>query len=176
MSSISNINAAGVRSVIANMTLNVPALAINAAGAATVKTTNAIEYSVGGIGKSKAALSAQSIAVTHDFQGTAVAKGFKAYAQPAGTRAIYVLSVNAAGTVAVSQGTYVGQRLPKPGDLSVTMDGTGFVPAEPKGYTAFGAIVISLANAATFTPGTTALDAANVSATFYDISVLPEEL
>lgn len=176
MSSISHINAAGVRSVITNMTLSAAVLAINAAGAATVKTTGAIVYSVGGIAKSKTALSAQSIAVTHDFQGTAVAKGFKAYAQPAGTRVVYVLSVNAAGTVAVSQGTYAGQRMPKPGDLSITLDGTGYVPAEPKGYTAFGAIVIDLSQAATFTPGTTALDAAGVTATFYDVSVLPEVL
>ena len=176
MSSIRNINAVGVRSVLLNFCTSVAVLAINAATAATVKTTSAINYTVNGIAKTRAALAAQSIAVTHDAFGTAVAKGFAAYAQPAGTRVVYVLSANAAGAVAVSQGTYLGQRMPKRGDLSVTLDGTGGVPIEPDGYTAFGAIVINLAAAATFTPGTTALDAVGVTATFYDVSVLPEVL
>lgn len=176
MSQINLISDGGLRKVLMNMCLNAPVLAINAAGAATVKTTGAIDCSFDGIVKSKAALSAQSIAVTHDFMGKPVASGFAAYAQPAGTRVVYVLSVNAAGNVAVSQGTYLGQRLPKRGDLSVTYDGTGDVPMEPDGYTAFGAIVINLAGAATFTPGTTALDATNVTATFYDVAILPDTL
>lgn len=176
MSSISNINAAGVRNVLLNLCLVAVGLAINAAGAATLKTANAISYSVNGRAKTKAALAAQSFAVTHDAFGSTVAKGFKAYAQPAGTRVVYVLSADSAGAIAVSQGTYVGQRMPKPGDLSVTIDGTGAVPIEPAGYTAFGAVVIDLSAAATFTPGTTALDAAGVTATFIDISVLPETL
>lgn len=176
MSSLNQINAAGVRNVVANMTHNAPALDINAAGAATVKTTNAIVSSFNGIMKSRAALTAQSIAVTHDAFGSTVAVGFPAYEQPAGTRAVYVLSANAAGTVAVSQGTYAGQVLPHPRDLSVVLTGTGSVPVEPPGYTAFGAIVIDLAGAATFEPGTTLLDAANVTATFHDISVLPDQL
>ena len=176
MSSIRNVNAVGVRSVLLNMCTSVALLAISGAAAATVKTTSAINYTINGIAKIKAALTTQSIAVTHDAFGVPVAKGFAAYAQPAGTRVVYVLSANAAGTVAVSQGTYLGQRMPKRGDLSVTLDGTGGVPLEPYGFTAFGAIVINLAVAATFTPGTTALDAAGVTATFYDVSVLPEVL
>lgn len=176
MSAINTINSGAVRKVIGNMTHSAPILAINAGGAATVKTTGAIVSSFDGIMKSKAALSAQSIAVTHDFNGKPVASGFPAYAQPAGTRVVYVLSVNAAGNVAVSQGTYAGQRIAHRTDKSLLFDGTGDVPAEPDGYTAFGAIVINLAGAATFTPGTTALDATNVTATFYDIAVLPDSL
>lgn len=176
MSKISSIPSGDVRKALTNMCLSAAVLAINAASAATVKTTGAIVYTIDGIARTKAALAAQSIAVTHDFQGKPVATGFPAYAQPAGTRVIYVLSANAAGTVAVSQGTHLGQTLPKKADLSVILTGTGGVPDEPAGYTAFGAIVVNLSAAATFTPGTTALDAANVVATYYDISILPDTL
>lgn len=176
MSSISDIQHAGIRNVLSNMTLSAPILAINAASAATVKTTSPIVASFAGVSKSKAALAAQSIAVTHDAFGAAVASGYAAYVQPASTRVVYVLSVNAAGAVAVSQGTYAGQVLTTTRDLSKVLNGTGGVPLEPVGYTAFGAIVVTTGGAVTFTPGTTALDAAGVTAAYTDISILPASL
>ena len=176
MSSITQINDAAARKVHDSRCFTKGILAINLGGAATVKTTNALTYSVGGIMYSKAALSAQSIAVTHDTYGNPVATGIAAYVQPVLKTVIYVISVNAAGTVAVSQGTYAGQTVTFPNDLTRVEVGTGGVPVEPAGYTAIGAFKVALANAATFTPGTTALDATDVTVTYYDLTVLPASL
>ena len=43
----------------------------------------------------------------------------------------------------------------------------------PEGYTPIGIIKIAPTVAATFDPGTTALDAANVNATYFNVSTLP---
>lgn len=176
MSSLNTILSADVRKVLANRCLTKATLAINAGSAATIKTTGATTFTVDGVMYSKAALSAQSIAPTHDAFGNLVAAGVAAYVQPVGTTVFYVVSVNAAGTVAVSQGSYTGQVQTFPNDLSKIWTGTGAIPVEPAGYTAIGVIKIAPTVAATFTPGTTALDAANVNATYYDIDVLPATL
>ena len=176
MSSISQIVSAEVRKVLANRCLTKATLAINAGSAATIRTTGATIYSVEGVLYSKAALSAQSIAPTHDCFGNLVAAGIAAYVQPVLTTVFYVVSVNAAGTVAVSQGSYSGQTQVFPGDLSKIYTGTGAMPVEPAGYTAIGVIKVAPTVAATFTPGTTALDATNVNATYFDIDILPTTL
>lgn len=176
MSSLSQIVSAEVRKVLANRCLTKATLAINAGGAATVKTTGATTYSVDGVLYSKAALAAQSIAPTHDAFGNLVAAGIAAYVQPVNTTVFYVVSVNAAGTVAVSQGSYLGQTQAFPNDLSKIWTGTGAIPVEPAGYTAIGVIKVAPTVAATFTPGTTLLDAANVNATYFDVDILPATL
>ena len=176
MSSIVNIVSADVRKVLANRCLTKATLAINAAAAATIRTTGATTYTVNGVMYSRDAISAQSIAVTHDCFGNLVAAGVAAYVQPTLTTVFYVISVNAAGTVAVSQGSYAGQPQTFANDLSKIYTGNGEIPAEPAGYTAIGVIKVAPTVAATFTPGTTALDATNVNATYFDIDVLPATL
>lgn len=176
MSSLNSIVSAEVRKVLANRCLTKATLAINAGGAATVKTTGATTYSVDGVLYSKAALSAQSIAVTHDCFGSPVAAGVAAYVQPTNTTVFYVLSLNAAGTVAVSQGSYVGQTQTFANDLGKIYTGTGAMPVEPAGYTAIGVIKVAPTSAVTFTPGTTVLDVANLNATYYDVDILPATL
>jgi hypothetical protein len=173
MSSLSNIQSAAVSKVLSNFCSSRIALAINAGGAATVKNTGAIIYAIDGVLHTKAALAAQSIAVTHGFEGKLVAAGPAAYVQPAGTTVLYVLALNAGGDVAVVQGTYLGQTITYPADLTKIVTGNGLIPTEPDGYTAVGVIKVATANAATFTPGTTALDAADVTATYYNVAVLP---
>lgn len=175
MSELSTILNADIREALGSMVFNKPVLAINAAAAATVKTTNAITYSVDGIMLSKAALAAQSIAVTHDCFGNLVANGVAAYAQPTGTTVYYLLSLDASGNVLVSQGSYAGQSLVFANDLTRVNVGTGAIPVEPKSVncTAVGLIKVVTAGGATFTPGTTALDAANVTVTYYDINMVP---
>ena len=96
--------------------------------------------------------------------------------QPVLTTAYYVIALDAAGTVAVVQGSYAGQAITFANDLSKVLIGTGAIPDEPAGYTAIGVIKVALAGAATFTPGTTALDAANVTATYFDVAILPATL
>lgn len=176
MSSLFNILSADVRKVLANRCLTKATLAIDTGGAATIRTTGATIYSVNGVLYSKAALSAQSMAVTHDCFGNLVAVGVAAYVQPTNTTVFYVISVNAAGTVAVSQGCYAGQTLTFANDLSKIYTGIGDIPTEPAGYTAIGVIKVAPTAAVTFTPGTTALDVANLNATYFDIDVLPVSL
>lgn len=176
MSSLANIQSAIVAKALGNRCLSKITLAINAASAATVKSTGATIFSILGVLYTKAALAAQSIAVTHGFEGNLVAAGPAAYVQPAETTVIYVLALNAAGTVAVVQGTYDGQSVTYPADLSKIITGNGAVPTEPDGYTAIGALKVETAAATTFTPGTTLLDAAGVTVTYFDIAALPATL
>lgn len=176
MSRISALASASLRQVLGNRCHTKATLAINAGGAATVKTTGATIYSVGGVLYTKAALAAQSIAVTHRLDGSAVTTAEPAYVQPAETTVIYVVALNAGGTVAVVQGSYAGQAVKFRPDLTKIMTGDGDIPDEPAGYTAIGAIKVTTAAATTFTPGTTLLDAAGITATYFDVSVLPESL
>jgi hypothetical protein len=173
MASVNPIISADVRNALLNRCLTKSSLAINAASAATVKTTGPTTYTVNGIQYSKASLAAQSIAPTHDAYGNLVAAGVAAYVQPTNTTVYYLVSVNAAGTVAVSQGSYAGQAQAFVGDLSRVNIGNGLIPVEPAGYTAIGVIKVAPTSAVTFTPGTTLLDAANVNATYADVDILP---
>lgn len=147
-------------------------LAINAASAATVKTTGAVIYSVDGVMYTKAALSAQSIAITHDQFGrdVTVQPSLAAYVQPISSTVYYLLGLNAAGTVCTVQGGYSGQ--------SITLNGQAFVsdgsmPALPVGYAPIGVVKIATNGSTTFTAGTTLLDAAGVTATYFNVSTLP---
>lgn len=146
-------------------------LAINAASAATVKTTGAVIYSVDGVMYSKAALSAQSIAITHDQLGrdVSVQPSWAAYVQPQNTTVYYLLGVNAAGTICTVQGGYAGQSLTLNNQPWVS---DGSMPALPVGYAPIGVIKVAT-GAVTFTPATTALDAASVTATYFNVSTLP---
>lgn len=169
MTTLAKITDGGLRRAIGDLCYSKATLAINLAGAATIKSTGAITYTVDGIFYSKAALSAQSIAVTHNLFGFA-ASGPAAYVQPANSTVIYVVALNAAGTVAVVQGGYNGQSVTLPG--GVVMVSKGEVPEVPVGYTPIGTLKV-VTGATTFTPGTTLLDAANVTVTYTDVSLLP---
>jgi hypothetical protein len=162
-------------------------LAINAASAATVKTTGAIVNAVDGIIRSKAALSAQALSALAAADLPSSGSGYVQpagitgfYVQPAQTTAYYVLVMNAAQTVKVVQGTWrktgVNAAIPDfqpiitPNGISVVGDGN--VPDVPDGVVPFGMIKVACGSAA-FTPATTALDAANITFTFYDLMCLP---
>ncbi len=170
MSKTSDLLNAAIRELIANRCYVKATLAINAGSAATVKNTGAIIYSVDGVMYTKSALSAQSIAVTNNYTGSTGG----AYVQPANTTVFYVLSLDSAGTVYVTQGTYAGQDL-SARSAGATAKGSGAIPDTPSGTTPVGVIKVAT-GAVTFTPGTTALDAANVTATYFDVSVLPSTL
>lgn len=160
MAKLSAVDTAAAR-ILGNMTFTKGVLAINGASAATVKTTNAIVYSVDGVIYSKAALSAQAL--------TVVSGGTPFYVQPANTTTYYLLAVNAAGTVITVQGDNTA-RVSSNGPAATF--GLGNVPDAPSGYTPFGLIKVAT-GAVTFTPATTALDAASITFTFYDLSTAP---
>lgn len=176
MSRISSIASASLRQVLGNRCHTKATLAINAASAATIKTTGTTTFSIGGILYNKAALAAQSFAVTHRFDGAAVTAAEPAFVQPALTSVFYVVALNSAGTVAIVQGSYLGQPITFRPDLSKVVTGDGGIPEEPAGYTAIGFVRVNTAAATTFTPGTTLLDAAGITATYFDVAVLPDSL
>lgn len=171
MSKTNDITNAAIRELLANRTYVKATLAINAASAATVKNTGAIIFSVDGVMYTKAALAAQSIAVTHNYLG--VAGG--AYVQPVSTTVFYVLSLDATGAVSVVQGTFAGQDLSQR-NMGTSAKGTGALPDPRDGTAPFGVIKVVTNGVATFTAGTTALDAAGVTATYFDVSILPASL
>lgn len=171
MSKLSDINFGPIRDLLSGFVLTRPVLAINAASAATVKTTAAIVYTVLGVIYNKAILSAQSIAVTHNYSGSTGG----AFIQPVSTTVLYTLALDASGNVAVVQGTYSGQDLTTL-SAGAGVRGSGLIADAPAGYTPFGVIKIATNASTTFTAGTTALDAAGVTATYYDICVLPTSL
>lgn len=174
MSNLAQVNDLGLRRALGYQCFTKGVLAINAAGAATVKTTNALVYSADGVQCTKAALSAQAITVTHNLLGLPVsgasASGPAAYVQPASTVVIYIVALNSAGTVAVVQGGYNGQNITLPG--GIVRQSKGEIPEVPVGYTPIGAFKVTL-GATTFTPGTTLLDAANVTVAYTDLQLIP---
>lgn len=87
--------------------------------------------------------------------------------QPVLTKCLYLICINSSGTISSVKG-----------DAVLTADlvaGTKVLKwPEPTANTAvIGAVKITLASTATFTAGTTALDASNVTATYYDLHSVP---
>lgn len=178
MSRLASITSGAVKAALALTTTSAHVFAATGGPTATVQTAGAIVGHFGGITKSRAALAAQSLAPTHDIFGNA---NTSVYAQPANTTVYHILGVNVDGTVAVVQGTYSGQNLVPPvtaGVGALANSGTSFVgdgsiPSLPAGFAPFGLLKIAT-GATTFTPGTTNLNAASVTATFWDIGLIPE--
>lgn len=91
MAALSDLFREKERKLIGNMALNSGALAINAAGAATFKTTATINYLANGIFKAKTAISAQAFSEGHVNQAI-------------GETGYYVVGLSAAGAVSTYQG------------------------------------------------------------------------
>lgn len=87
--------------------------------------------------------------------------------QPVLTKCLYLVVIDAAGAVTTVQGDPV-----LTSDLAEGRGGL-FFPDVPAGKCPIGAVKITLASTATFTPGTTALDASNVTATYIDLMQVP---
>lgn len=84
--------------------------------------------------------------------------------QPVLTTCMYLMCVDADGTVTSVQGTPVLTASLTAG--TATLD----IPEPSANTCPFGAVKIACASTATFTPGTTALDAANITETYYDFA------
>jgi hypothetical protein len=168
MSRISQVQHAHIRNLLANVCLTKATLAINAGGAATIKTTGTTTYTNDGVLLTKAALAAQALTVDATVQARLSGQA-TFYVQPVSSTVYYVVGLDAAGNVRVFQGTYVGYV--GPGGNPVI--GDGLVPEDIGSYTPIGMIKIVTNGATTFTPATTALDAAGLTVTFYDLALLP---
>lgn len=176
MSRLDNILQGGVRQALAAVTVSSHVLAATGA-AATVATTGAIVSRIDGITRSRAALAGQSLVPTHDIFGNA---STAVYTQPIGTTAYMVLGVNAAGAIAVVQGTYAGQNLVPPvtsgvgalANAGTSFVGDGSIPNLPEGFAPFGLIKV-VTSSATFTPGTTLLNVGTIAFSYFDIGLIP---
>jgi len=109
------------------------------------QTANTLQFSIAGINYSKTASDSPVLTAAQ---------------QAAATYALYLLSINSAGTMAVTKGAEVATD-------------TAVLPALPASSAPFGSIKIATAGATTFTFGTTALNASGVTATYYNLSSMP---
>lgn len=136
-------------------------LAINAAGSATFKSAVPYVYLSDGVYKNKAAIVAQAFSTGHAVQ-------------PIGQTAYFTVGVDAAGTVTTYQGLTASAAAVAAALLSGLAATTvlGMISDVPNGVTPLGLIKVATTSAA-FTPGTTALDAAGLTVTFFDVALLP---
>jgi hypothetical protein len=177
MSRLDDITSGPIRKALAATTTSAHAFAATGGATATVQTTGAIVSQIDGVTRSRAALSAQSLVPTHDVFGNA---NTGVYAQPIGTTAYMVLGVNAAGTVAIVQGTFAGQNLVPSAtgglgalsNMGTSFVGDGSIPNLPEGYAPAGLLKVVTTSAA-FTPGTTLLNVGTIAFTFFDIGLIP---
>lgn len=114
---------------------------------------SAIEYMIDGL--------MYSLAASADKATGAAAE------QAVSTTALYLLGVNAAGSITVVKSDEVLTAL-----LTNDVESIDW-PVMTAGYVPFGAIKIVTNSSTTFTLGTTALNASGVTATYYDIGQLP---
>lgn len=157
----SDIDHAALRSLLGARCYGKAGLAIDATPA-DVETTSAVDYSIDGVMYTlaiTAAIDISAAAVIDEAGGTTTMT-----AQATATDRIYLLVVNAAGTIKVVQGT------------AVATGATCPCPGVPSGYCAFGAVKVANASGSDFTFGTTSLATANVTDTYYDLSLAPETL
>jgi hypothetical protein len=152
---------------LANCNISKAIVAINAAAAATIKTTNALLYSVNGVLISAAALAARALTLPPaDAKFTPI----PFYNVPASTTSYILLVANAAGTVFAIQSQHQGRDL---SFMNRPDKGDGNVPETPDGYTPIGLIKAVTNGATNWLPGTDALDKAGVTFTFYDLLINP---
>lgn len=112
-----------------------------------------VDYCIGGILYSK--LDAATVAIT------------AATTQALLTKCLYLVCLDSAGALTTIKGTDVLVSDLTNGSRVLTW------PDVPAGKCAIGAVKITLANAATFTAGTTLLNATDVTATYYDLFAVP---
>lgn len=136
----------------ANMALNSGALA-EGTNAATIKTTADVVYMVDG--QFYTLSTADNIAVT------------ACETQAESTTCIYLLTVDAAGTVTTTKGREV-----LTADLAKGSDSLQF-PTPPADEAVIGFITVICAAGYTFTAGTTDLGATGITDAYYDCGMLP---
>lgn len=151
---LSGMAAASALKKVGNVCLSDGGLAIGSVSKKEVLIANTVIFLVKGVFYAKTTAEIAFTATTHDI--TAVAGSIQ--------EAVYLYSVNAAGTVTVTKGT------------TATGAGNAAIPSTPAGTTAFGYLRIAVAAGATdFNATTDDLDAAHLTDTYVDISSLGGE-
>lgn len=132
-----------LRAQLLNRCVQAPLLA-EGTNAATIKTTNAVSFTIDGVLYTKAAT--DNIAITATAQ------------QAISTFCLYLVSIDSAGTVTVTKGTELGTD-------------TAVLPALPANSAPLGYFKIATDGSTTYTGGTTDNGAAGITDTYVDLAV-----
>lgn len=138
-----------LRNCLGNRCFSIPVTALEAGDKNDVQTTNAIDYSIGGVNYTSAALADVNVTVTDAYEDDDI--------QAADTTCWYALCIDSAGAVTAYKGKD---------------DETNALPAHPANLCCFAVLKV-VTVAVTFQMGTDDYDKAGVTSTFYDVSFLP---
>lgn len=161
MPSYADIDHASLRHVIANHAYSKGVLAIDAA-TQDIQTSAAVDYSINGVMYQLAIQAAIDVSAAAVMDETGTATTMTAQADL--TDRIYLLVLNASATIKVIQGA------------AVPTGETCYCPTVPENYCAFGAVKVKNATGSAFTFGTTGLDTAGITDTYYDLAMAPASL
>lgn len=140
----------------------------NGTNAGTIQTTATITYCVNGVFASRAAINNVSIAYSGPaVYSTPVDGSFTG--QVGGSTRLYGLYLDAAGNISVFPGPIVNSA-----ELAAGTAALHF-PAMQRDRVCFGALRIAVTAGTTFIPGTTALNAAGVTASYLNLFSVPGE-
>lgn len=135
-------------------------------------TTGTTTYTIDGVFKTFGGQVSRAFASPAPLDAAGVAtEPAKPYtAQGVSQTVYYTVGVDVNGNFGVAQGEPNG---PVTSPIGIGGYGSGNVPDLPRGWCPFGLIKVVTNGTTTFTPGTTALNAAGVTSTFYDLALIP---
>ena len=151
-----------LRSLLGTRSHGKAGLAIHGGNVENVQTVAAVDYSIAGVMYQLAITAEIDLSALSCITETGAADTLTA--QATATDRAYLLVLNAAGTAKIIQGT------------AVATGGTCVCPGCPESYAPFAALKVANASGSNFTLGTTALNAANVTTTYVDVSLAPATL
>lgn len=141
------------KSVMQNMALSAAGLTIGSSSKKTVKIANTVTYLAAGVFKSKTTAEKAFTATTHDITANALSV----------QEAVYVVSLQADGTVTLTKGT------------TTTGAGNAPIPDGPANETVIGYLRLAVeAGAVDFDASTDELDESHLTDTYTDVSFLPQ--
>jgi len=159
---MSNLTNNAVRTAVLNMCFGDAGLAIHGVNTENVLTANAVEMSVNGVWNTLAAQAEVDISGLTFYNGDGDVLTAAPVVQTA-YEAKFVLARNSADTIICCCGFEIATADTEEPDW----------PVVPDGYTPFGGIKVVNATGSDFTIGTTGLDTANITDTYYDLCNIP---
>lgn len=132
-------------------------------GSPSVTITGVINFSIGGRMFTKASTTTASFSDLRP--------------QKPGTTKAYLIGINASGVCTIVNGLELPALVTNIGGAVTGQGPVGpHIPPLPEGYAPVAAFTVTTGDATTFTPGTTNLNAAGVTTTFYDLAVARKHL
>ncbi len=137
--------------------------------AGTIKTAVIVPYVIDGVFYSRAIVDNVSIAVNLAAPGFGAPSNGSFTGAVGGSTRLYGLYLDAAGAISVVPGPVASTAALAAGQAPLQF------PQQIRGRCFFGALRVAVTAGTTFIPGTTALNAAGVTATFLNMATLPAE-